>query len=159
MSAEFECNIERVYDQFKKLSTQEMRRALRTGIRKGILMLRNQARKTFRSMFPSGAVRNVKYTDRLIDGIRATKVKEHNSEMVGYVLATSNRRMGSGSYRLVFLEGGTVDRQTRKGYNRGRITASYFFTSAIASNQLRYKSVVVNEIQKTIDKINQKNIH
>jgi hypothetical protein len=67
--------------------------------------------------------------------------------------------MGSGSYRLVFLEGGTVDRQTRKGYNRGRITASYFFTSAIASNQLRYKSVVVNEIQKTIDKINQKNIH
>lgn len=150
-NVEFDTNIEDVFDRFKKLSSKEMGRALRSGIRKGALLIRNQARKRFRSLFP--VRRNPRYTDILTDGIRATKVKERNKELTGYVLITPTRRAGSGSYRLIFLEGGTAERVTKRGYRRGRIEASYFFTSTISANQEAYKVTVVNEINKTMNKI------
>lgn len=159
MATEFTTNAEEVYEKFIKLSVKEMGTAVKTGIRKGLLIIRNDARKVFRSMFPSGAHTNSKYTDKLIDGIRSTKVREDKKDgYVGYVLITSNRKTGSGSYRLVFLEGGTTTRYTKKGYHRGRISASYFFSSTVSRDISKYQNELVNTINKTVDKINQKNL-
>lgn len=158
-NTEFTTNMDEVYEKFIKLNVREMGRALKAGVRKGLLLIRNKARQRFRALFPSGAKQNPLYRDKLIDGIRATKVQDDKKDGVkGYVLITSNRRTGSGSYRLVFLEGGTVQRHTRKGYNRGSIAASYFFTSAVNSNQNTYKETVINEIDKAVNKINQANL-
>lgn len=159
MSADFETNANEVYDKFVKLSIKEMGQAVRTGIRKGLLFIRNDARRSFRALFPSGSKINSKYHDKLIDGIRATKVKDRGKDgYVGYVLITSNRRPGSGSYRLVFLEGGTTVRYTKKGYHRGSITASYFFTSTVQRDGSAYTNELVKTIDKTVDKINKKNL-
>lgn len=152
------CNAVEVYEKFQKLTLKEMKRAITTGVRKGLLVIRNQARRNLRSLFPTANRRNPKYNDTLVEGIRSTRVKEKNGEFVGYVMATSNRKSGSGSYRLVFLEGGTVDRKTRKGYNRGRLQAAFFFTSAVASKAEEYNRTLVKEINNTIEKINQKNL-
>lgn len=158
-SVELNSNMEEVFDKFKDLTVKEMGRALKTGVRKGLILIRNRARQRFRGMFPSGARVNPKYSDKLIDGIRATKVQDDKKDGVkGYVLITSNRRSGSGSYRLVFLEGGTVKRHTRRGYNRGSIKASFFFTSTVNSEQSNYRNTVVNELEKTVDKINSTNL-
>lgn len=155
----FTTNMDEVYEKFIKLNVREMGRALKTGVRKGLLLIRNKARQRFRALFPSGTKQNPLYRDKLIDGIRATKVQDDKKDGVkGYVLITSNRRTGSGSYRLVFLEGGTVQRYTRKGYNRGSIAASYFFTTTVDSNQNTYKETVISEIDKTVNKINQANL-
>lgn len=159
MTTEFEVNAEEVYDKFVKLSVKEMGTAVKAGIRRGILIIRNDARKTFRRKFPSGARTNVKFRDKLIDGIRSTKVREDKKDgYVGYVLITSNRKTGSGSYRLVFLEGGTTTRYTKKHYHRGRITASYFFSTTVSADMFKYRKELVNTIDKTVDKINQKNL-
>ena len=156
---EFETNMSEVYEKFIKLNTKEMGRALKSGVRKGLLFIRNKTRAKFRSLFPSGSKVNPKYRDKLIDGIRATKVKDDKKDGVkGFVLITSNRKTGSGSYRLVFLEGGTVERKTRKGYNRGSITASYFFTSTVNQNEDNYRKTVVKELDKAVDKINKANL-
>lgn len=158
-NTEFTTNMDEVYEKFIKLNVREMGRALKTGVRKGLLLIRNKARQRFRALFPSGTKQNPLYRDKLIDGIRATKVRDDKKEGVkGYVLITSNRRTGSGSYRLVFLEGGTVQRFTRKGYNRGSIAASYFFTTTVDSNQNAYKKTVISEIDKAVNKINQANL-
>lgn len=155
----FETNATEVYEKFIKLNTREMGRALKTGVRKGLLFMRNQARKRFRIFFPSGTIRNPKYTDSLMEGIRATKVKDDKKDGVkGFVLITSNRRPGSGSYRLIFLEGGTVNRYTKKGYNRGSIKASFFFTTTVDENENAYKERVISELDKAVDKINKANL-
>lgn len=159
MPTEFTTNMDEVYEKFIKLNVREMGRALKTGVRKGLLLIRNKARQRFRALFPSGTKQNPLYRDKLIDGIRATKVQDDKKDGVkGYVLITSNRRTGSGSYRLVFLEGGTVQRFTRKGYNRGSIAASYFFTTTVDSNQGQYGETVLRELDKAVDKINQANL-
>ena len=159
MPTEFTTNMDEVYEKFIKLNVREMGRALKTGVRKGLLLIRNKARQRFRALFPSGTKQNPLYRDKLIDGIRATKVQDDKKDGVkGFVLITSNRRPGSGSYRLVFLEGGTVQRFTRKGYNRGSIAASYFFTTTVDSNQGRYGETVLRELDKAVDKINQANL-
>ena len=158
-NTEFTTNMDEVYEKFIKLNVREMGRALKTGVRKGLLLIRNKARQRFRALFPSGTKQNPLYRDKLIDGIRATKVRDDKKDGVkGFVLITSNRRPGSGSYRLVFLEGGTVQRFTRKGYNRGSIAASYFFTTTVDSNQNTYKETVISELDKAVDKINQANL-
>ena len=158
-NTEFTTNMDEVYEKFIKLNVREMGRALKTGVRKGLLLIRNKARQRFRALFPSGTKQNPLYRDKLIDGIRATKVRDDKKDGVkGFVLITSNRRPGSGSYRLVFLEGGTVQRYTRKGYNRGSIAASYFFTTTVDSNQGRYGETVLRELDKAVDKINQANL-
>lgn len=157
--SKFETNMNEVYDKFIQLNVKEMGRALKTGIRKGLLYIRNKARSRFRSMFPSGSLANPQYRDKLIDGIRATKVQEDKQDgFKGFVLATSNRKTGSGSYRLVFLEGGTVQRYTRKGYNRGSIKAAYFFTTTVNTEGKQYSDIVLNEVNKTVDKINNTNL-
>lgn len=158
-NTEFTTNMDEVYEKFIKLNVREMGRALKTGVRKGLLLIRNKARQRFRALFPSGTKQNPLYRDKLIDGIRATKVQDDKKDGVkGFVLITSNRRPGSGSYRLVFLEGGTVQRYTRKGYNRGSIAASYFFTTTVDSNQGQYGETVLRELDKAVDKINQANL-
>lgn len=151
-------NAASVYEKFIKLNVKEMGRSIKTGIRKGLMYIRNRARSNFRSLFPSGTKANPKYNDKLIDGIRATKVKDKGGVMEGYVLITSNRRTGSGSYRLVFLEGGTVQRYTKKGSNRGSIQASRFFEQTINTESENYNAVMVSEIDKAVDKINKANL-
>lgn len=158
-NGEFECNASEVFKKFTQLNEKEMKKALKAGVRRGILIIRNDARKIFRSMFPNGVLRNPKYTDTLLEGIRATKVKEDSKHnIVGYAMATSNRKTGSGSYRLVFLEGGTVERYTKKGYYRGRLGAAHFFTGAVIASEGKYEREVVRAIEKTIDKINGANL-
>lgn len=71
----------------------------------------------------------------------------------GYVVKLHDRRKKeSGAYILRFLSTGTADRRTKKGYNRGHITASHFFRIGVEQNI----GQATEEITKTLDATLQK---
>ena len=155
MATQITTNAKVEYDDFLALNKKELKKAITTGIRKGLSLLRTAGRASLRAVFGSKASHhNPKYNDTLQQGVRNTRVFDRNNDIYGYTTITSNRKTGSGSYRLIFLEGGTVQRYTRKGYNRGSIKASYFFTNAVSSNITAAQDAIDQGITDAVNKIN-----
>lgn len=156
MATHIETNAPVAYDDFLSLTKKEVKKAIVAGIRKGMNLLRTAGRASLRAILGSAATHhNPKYTDTLQQGVRNTKVVDRGSEgPYGYVTITSNRKSGSGSYRLIFLEGGTVQRFTKKGYNRGSLKPLYFFTTAVQSNIGGVQQVIDQGITDAVNKIN-----
>jgi hypothetical protein len=150
-----ETNADVEYDQFYSLTKKELKKAITAGIRKGMNYIRTAGRASLRSVMGKAASHhNPKYNDTLQQGVRNTKVVEKDGSPYGYVTITSNRRGGSGSYRLIFFEGGTVQRQTKKGYNRGSLKPLYFFGSAVEQSEHQVQSIIDNGITEAVEKIN-----
>lgn len=150
-----ETNADIEYDDFLALNKRELKKAIKDGIRKGMNLIRSAGRESLRSMMGKAASHHSgKYSDTLVQGVRNTRIVEKDGEQYGYVTITSNRKTGSGSYRLIFFEGGTVDRQTKKGYNRGRIEALYFFSSAVSSTEGQVQDTIDKGITESVNKIN-----
>lgn len=156
MQSHIETNAKVEYDDFLALNKKEIKKALVAGIRKGMNLLRTAGRASLRSMMGAAATHhNDKYNDTLQQGVRNTRVVDRGSEgPYGYVTITSNRKTGSGSYRLIFFEGGTVQRHTKNGYNRGSLKALYFFTSATQSAMGNVQQVIDQGINDAVNKIN-----
>jgi len=152
-----ETNADIEYDDFFTLTTKELKKAIKDGIRKGINLIRSAGRQSLRAKMGRAANHhNPKYNDTLQQGVRGTRIVEKEGEQYGYVTITSNRKTGSGSYRLIFFEGGTVQRFTRKGYNRGSIRANFFFSEVVNSTETQVQDVIDKGISDSIQKINQR---
>lgn len=150
-----ETNADIEYDDFFTLTKRELKSAIKTGIRKGMNLIRTAGRGSLRSLMGSAASHHgEKYSDTLVQGVRNTRVVERGGEQYGYVTITSNRKSGSGSFRLIFFEGGTVERHTKKGYNRGRIEALYFFSHAVSSTEGQVQNTIDRGITDAVNKIN-----
>ena len=67
------------------------------------------------------------------------------------------RDSSSGTFRTRFFETGTVQRKTKKGYNRGKIKPINFFGSAIDASKDKVVSTLDEELSKAIQKIADKN--
>jgi hypothetical protein len=112
---------------------RETEKAIKKGIRRGLSEIQKSARKNLKSSVKGATKINPKYNDSLTKGIHMLSPRRNRNnkdEISGKVSIMSNRKKKSGSYRLIFLEGGTVDRKTRKGYNRGILKPKYFFRDA-----------------------------
>lgn len=156
-NAHIETNADIEYDDFYDLTTKELKKAIKDGIRKGINLIRSAGRRRLRAEMGKAANHhNPKYNDTLQQGVRGTRIVEKEGEQYGYVTITSNRKTGSGSYRLIFFEGGTVKRFTRKGYNRGSIRANFFFSETVNSTETQVQDVIDKGISDSIQKINQR---
>lgn len=156
-NAHIETNADIEYDDFYTLTTTELKKAIKDGIRKGINLIRSAGRRSLRAEMGRAANHhNPKYNDTLQQGVRGTRIVEKEGEQYGYVTITSNRKAGSGSYRLIFFEGGTVKRFTRKGYNRGSIRANFFFSEAVNATETQVQDVIDRRISDSIQKINQR---
>ena len=141
-----------VRDMLDALSTREVMGIQRTALRKAANVLRADARKRLRKDLPSSTTNSGKYSDTLVQGIM-TSVTEGNEGMDAKVHIMGTRKQTSGTFRTRFFEGGTKVRKTKKGYNRGKIKALYFFKDAVSATKDKVQSTLDKELSKTIQKI------
>lgn len=146
-------------------------KAIRTGIRKGIKELRDLARTNLKSSVKGSTRKNPKYKDTLVSGIRSyspMRSKKNKAEITAAVKISSNRKTGSGSFRLAILEQGTFKTPhryatTRKGVKlkkpryTGSLKAYQFFKKA---NQVvtesKIQSYIDREMQTALRELNEK---
>ena len=161
----FECNYAEVFEDFRKLTVDEMHKALRKGVSKALNKIKKDAQSNLSANYNGVNTLNPKYNDTLIEGIRVTKIKTDEHGIIeGVVRAHSNGKHGSGSYRLHFLEKGTKDRYVtsmngkplRKKAYRGRIVARQFFKPAVDETVAVWADIIDEEVQKAVNKINKK---
>lgn len=162
-----ETNAAEVYKRFEDLSYKEMRKALKSGLKTALRAIRKAGVENLKAKIKNTNKVNPKYNDTLQKGIRVTRVWENqNGDIVGTVLSSSNRRTGSGSFRLQILESGSykVGERFVKSYNgkplkkaksAGVLKPSNFFKKTIDEKDGYYQSTMKAAIEKAVDKINQ----
>lgn len=132
-------NLLEVTEKFATLSKREMKKALTKGLRAGLNAIKKQAVINLKSRVKGASKRNDRYNDTLASGIRLSKFKEDNNEIIGNVKISSKRNKGSGSFRLKFLENGSNSiryvkkyrgKQLTKKASRGKLKGYYFFRDA-----------------------------
>lgn len=132
--------------------------------------IKRDARKTFKSKLPKASHKGDNFSDRLIDAIRTSKIKnEGTGELHMKVHTMGSRKSGSGTFRTRFFEGGArqngdrfqkpyVDSLGRKythGRNIGRIKPLYFFNEAVSRGKVQEMNMV-KELEAEIVKLNNK---
>jgi len=129
--------------------------------------IKRDARKTFKSRLPKASHKGDKFSDRLIDAIRTSKIKnEGTGELHLKVHTMGSRKSSSGTFRARFFEGGTKDRR-QKPYvdslgrkythsrNIGRIKPLYFFSDAVSRGKVQ-ETNMAKELEAEIVKLNNK---
>lgn len=162
MNKEITTNAKEVWDAFENFTQKEMKKAITSGLRKAAGELRKEVRSNLRKEINGATKHNPKFNDTLSQGVRITKVKNNGSYFSVYTTIASNRKTGSGSYRLHFLEAGTVGRYAyirKSGHKpayRGSIKPYNFFDNAKAG--FNSDKIIQTEIDKAVIKINNKKI-
>ena len=81
-------------------------------------------------------------------------VKQPKGGNSNYVTA----KVGARKYRPYkgfhghLIDAGTATRSTRKGYNRGRMPATHFFTSAVESTEFKVSSEMISAMKAELEK-------
>lgn len=129
--------------------------------------IKRDAKKAFKSKLPKASHKGGKFSDRLIDAIRSSKIKNQGTgELHLKVHTMGTRKSGSGTFRARFFEGGTrnrtqkpyVDSLGRKythGRNIGRIKPLYFFNDAVSRGKVQ-ETNMARDIEAEIVKLNNK---
>lgn len=161
-----ETNAKEVYDKFLEFSTKEMKKSLSKAVKECGGQLRKETRTQLRKELKNTNKINPKYTDTLQQGVRVGKVKEDkDGNIYCYVMITSTRRQGSGSFRLHILENGSSGerfahkfngRPLRKPRRTGRLKAYQFFQSANVTFESTYNDRMNAAFNKAVEKINNK---
>lgn len=120
--------------------------------------IKNRTRKAFKIALPAATHRNPQYSDRLIDAIRKSRVKESSTGILKTAVhAMGTTKSGSGTFRARFFETGTKERHHKKtGKSIGSITAKPFMSAATTMTSDDYadaKTYLDMEIQKLNKKI------
>ena len=140
-----------VLEMLEALSTRQIMGIQRKALRKAANVLRTDARSKLRKALPNASKKG-KYSDTLVSAIM-TSVKEGNEGMDAKVHIMGSRSKTSGTFRTRFFEGGTVVRQTKKGYNRGKIKPLYFFQNAVGATKNKVESTLDTELSKSIQEV------
>ena len=150
------CNVAQAYDYNVKLTTKEVGKTLKRGMAKVMRKLIKDAKSNLRKAYKNVNKVNPKYNDTLISGVRASKVytDPKDGSVYSYGKIKRKRNKGSGAFRLLFLEQGAFNRQTRKGYNRGTVTGKWFFGQAVNRNESTFNQDIIKAINDAIDRIN-----
>lgn len=166
MTDTIETNAPSVYERFMKLSTREMRNALKTGTRTAMASIRKSARANLRAKVNNASKVNPRFNDTLLSGVRSGKVKESkDGEITGTVLITSTNKSGSGSFRLKIIEKGTFrsgkrftktwrGRPLKKPRFTGSLSATNFFSKTRDEKESYYYGEMQRGIEKAIDRVN-----
>lgn len=163
---ELKTNATETYTKFENLTHKELGRALRTGLRKAIKTIQGGAKAKLRATFKNVNKKNEKYDDTLESGVRTTKVYENiDGTLVSKVRIDSNRKSGSGSFRLQILESGNY--KTKPRYTKtyagkplkkprfaGNLEGGKFFKQAMDVYGPYFNEEMESEVQKAVDKIN-----
>ena len=133
-----------------------MSRAESSALRRAANVMKKNIRDKAKGTGVAMMKRSEKYSDRLIDAIRSSKVRDGGITV--HIMGT--RKSGSGTFRTRFFEGGTQIRyQTSrngkplaKKKSIGRIKETPFFSRAISGSDQRILSVMDEQLTKYIEK-------
>lgn len=147
--------------QFVSELQKESKKASRKAIGRCGLVLRNEARKNLKSRVHITDARTTKkdgklYNDKLVHGVRAGRIYRQENSFNRYIRITKNKRNSkSGWYRLGWLNGGTDQRFQKKRNNKsvGKISATNFYTDAVASFKTKYPELYEAEMNKQLSKM------
>lgn len=132
-----------------------MSRAESSALKKGANVIKKNTKSAFRKTGIKD-IQNEKYSDRLIDAIRTSKVR--NGEITVHIMGS--RSSTSGTYRTRFFEGGTKERfqKTYKGRpldkprKLGKIDAYNFFNTALISSDQEVQKAMDDQLKKYIER-------
>lgn len=159
----FETNIVEMFEKFRDLTAKEMSKAVKRALNKAAAQLQSQTKANLSTMIKSDTGGHGKFNDRLSDGVRRVGAKgSYDEELTAVVHVMGTMASGSGTYRLRMLEGGTKERyaQTYKGQPLrkprylGQLKPMQFFKNANDMIEPQLERIYVEEIDKTIEKIN-----
>lgn len=151
-----EVDTKRVNELLDRLNDDEAKKAIKSALRKSILIIRKQAQDNLVSAVADAEFSSTK------NGVSFKALKSEINIAVyrnasGARLDLIDRRKkGSRAYMLKWFESGTKERATKKGANRGIINASRFFSAAVASKQKDAESSLEKNIIDSIMKASNK---
>lgn len=156
-----ELDAQNYLDAIARMSGKEADRLLKRGLNAAAQVVLRQARTNLREV--TGRARSKRYNaikgynliknrQGIVTGVRSLeqgiRTKYHASDEADGPYAKVNIMK---DFRLRFFEGGTKTRRTRKGYDRGHIEASHFFTKAknesMAAAEDKLDSIVMSGLQ------------
>lgn len=129
--------------------------------------IKRDARALFKQRLPAATKRSQNFSDRLIDAIRSSKIKNEGlGELRLKVHTMGNRKKGSGTFRARFFESGTQDRIQRpyvdslgRRYTHsrsiGRIKPLNYFADTL-SKQTTYENTIIRDLEGEIIKLTNK---
>lgn len=165
-----------------KASDKQLSRTFQNGLKKVMRQVRKDAVTSLKSKVKNTTRKNPKFEDTLASGVRMTRTWENQQPgkegVAGRVTIASNRKKGSGSYRLQILEVGSYKKGGRwrrhykgkkfktasdkaearmrkkrktseKGYT-GRLKA-YAFFQPIVINKSKYQQALSVEIEAAVN--------
>ena len=156
----------KVYNDFLKLNQKQMKKSLSSGLRKALTAVKKQAVANLNALVRNAKKRNPKYTDTLQSGVRLTRIWENrDGAIVGKVTIISNRKSGSGSFRLPILESGSykVGERFAKTYNgkplkkkrsTGVLQGRFYFKQTQNEMEGFFQSTMDKSIEDAVNKIN-----
>lgn len=168
MSKELELDLIDTWNRFRELTTEEMLNGVKRGMRKTAKQIQTMTVdnaelgiKTYNN-HPQGKYYTSKYEEEsILDAVRVGKIQEPSDEdMFIKVHVMGTGKPASKTFRFRFLEKGTKERyaQTRNGkaLNKprylGRIQPRRYFAKAV--NNVDIEAIYLKEIQKSVDKVN-----
>lgn len=132
----------RVKTQLTQLAKIEESETVNQALKEGAKIIANQAKSLI-------SVRLKKKTGNLVSSPAVMVKKKTGRAYAGY-------RRPEGSHAHI-LDKGTINRKTRKGYDRGRIQAVNFHEDAISMKQSQVTNTIVDSIEMSIRKIIERN--
>lgn len=152
-SYKVEVDTDKINRLLTQLNDKEAKKAIKSAIRKSALIIRKGARNNLVSLFPSANTsttkKGISYKP-LKNDINLAVYRDAGGARIDLL---NKRKKGARSYVLRFIEFGTKERATKKGANRGSMSAYNFFSDAINANKKAAESTLQQNIIDAINKI------
>lgn len=151
-----EVDTKRVNELLDRLNDDEAKKAIKSALRKSILIIRKQAQDNLvmsvnNAEFSSS--RNGTTFKPLKNEINLVVYRNASGARVDMI---DRRKKDSRAYMLKWFESGTKERATKKNANRGSINASRFFSNAVKSKQKDAESSLEKNVIDSIMKASNK---
>jgi hypothetical protein len=114
-------NIERVYALVDELKAVDRNKAIRGGMIQGAKVFTRLGRKNLRA-------RNDEHTGNLLQSMRWKSARNSLAVYAGFERSYKFQALKGVGNHAHLVDRGTKDRYTKKGYYRGKMPASYFWT-------------------------------
>lgn len=134
----------RINEILSQLNDKDAKKAIKSALRKSVSIIRKEAQRNLGAVVKANSLK------------KEVHVAIYRNASGARVDLLDRRKRGSKAFTLKFFELGTKERATNKGANRGSITASYFFRTAVESKkneaEKSLEQNIINSIMKVVNK-------
>lgn len=128
-----------------QLSDDEIKnKILFDAVKEGARVLQQSAQDSFKRTMGEAAMHHSRFINKpFYEGVKMITEKQYTEAVVSIM----------SDYRMRFYENQIKERKTKKGYNRGIVTAKHFFRDARNQSQQAVNEAMMDSIKKSLDKI------